>query len=125
MYYLQLTLFFPYWDFFPLSPFSPVSGTFPVLLQLPNGQTMPVAIPASITNSSVHIPTTIPVSILLVKLCFTVSELTLQMRCLIILRPSSKSVSESQIHIVKQLLVMSFCVIYKSITAFIEIVNIS
>lgn len=42
--------------------FSPVSGTFPVLLQLPNGQTMPVAIPASITSSSVHIPTTIPVS---------------------------------------------------------------
>lgn len=39
---------------------SPVSGTFPVLLQLPNGQTMPVAIPASITSSSVHIPTTIP-----------------------------------------------------------------
>ncbi|KAM9851407.1 cyclic AMP-dependent transcription factor ATF-2 [Aulostomus maculatus] len=38
----------------------PVSGTFPVLLQLPNGQTMPVAIPASITSSSVHIPTTIP-----------------------------------------------------------------
>ncbi|XP_044073125.1 cyclic AMP-dependent transcription factor ATF-2 isoform X4 [Siniperca chuatsi] len=41
---------------------SPVSGTFPVLLQLPNGQTMPVAIPASITSSSVHIPTTIPLS---------------------------------------------------------------
>ncbi|XP_022597071.1 cyclic AMP-dependent transcription factor ATF-2 [Seriola dumerili] len=41
-------------------PIVPVSGTFPVLLQLPNGQTMPVAIPASITNSSVHIPTTIP-----------------------------------------------------------------
>lgn len=39
---------------------SPVTGTFPVLLQLPNGQTMPVAIPASITSSSVHIPTTIP-----------------------------------------------------------------
>ncbi|CAN9497745.1 unnamed protein product [Ophioblennius macclurei] len=39
---------------------SPVSGTFPVLLQLPNGQTMPVAIPASITSSSVHIPATIP-----------------------------------------------------------------
>ncbi|KAG7466852.1 hypothetical protein MATL_G00146830 [Megalops atlanticus] len=38
----------------------PVSGTFPVLLQLPNGQTMPVAIPASIANPSVHIPTTIP-----------------------------------------------------------------
>lgn len=40
-----------------------MSGTFPVLLQLPNGQTMPVAIPASITSSSVHIPTTIPVSV--------------------------------------------------------------
>lgn len=43
-------------------PIVPVAGTFPVLLQLPNGQTMPVAIPASITSSSVHIPTTIPVS---------------------------------------------------------------
>lgn len=52
-----------------LSSFSPVSGTFPVLLQLPNGQTMPVAIPASITNSSVHIPTTIPVSVPLVQFC--------------------------------------------------------
>uniref|UniRef100_A0A3P9JG31 Activating transcription factor 2 n=1 Tax=Oryzias latipes TaxID=8090 RepID=A0A3P9JG31_ORYLA len=41
-------------------PIVPMSGTFPVLLQLPNGQTMPVAIPASITSSSVHIPTTIP-----------------------------------------------------------------
>ncbi|XP_054471362.1 cyclic AMP-dependent transcription factor ATF-2 isoform X2 [Anoplopoma fimbria] len=41
-------------------PIVPVSGTFPVLLQLSNGQTMPVAIPASITSSSVHIPTTIP-----------------------------------------------------------------
>ncbi|XP_078142200.1 cyclic AMP-dependent transcription factor ATF-2 isoform X2 [Centroberyx gerrardi] len=41
-------------------PIVPVSGTFPVLLQLPNGQTMPVAIPASITSSTVHIPTTIP-----------------------------------------------------------------
>ncbi|XP_054887845.1 cyclic AMP-dependent transcription factor ATF-2 [Poeciliopsis prolifica] len=41
-------------------PIVPVTGTFPVLLQLPNGQTMPVAIPASITSSSVHIPTTIP-----------------------------------------------------------------
>lgn len=39
---------------------SPVSGTFPVLLQLPNGQTMPVAIPATIASSSVHIPTAIP-----------------------------------------------------------------
>uniref|UniRef100_A0A3Q2XSQ4 Cyclic AMP-dependent transcription factor ATF-2 n=1 Tax=Hippocampus comes TaxID=109280 RepID=A0A3Q2XSQ4_HIPCM len=43
-------------------PIVPVSGTFPVLLQLPNGQTMPVAIPAAITSSSVHIPTAIPVS---------------------------------------------------------------
>ncbi|XP_048835875.1 LOW QUALITY PROTEIN: cyclic AMP-dependent transcription factor ATF-2 [Brienomyrus brachyistius] len=41
-------------------PVVPVSGTFPVLLQLPNGQTMPVAIPASIANPSVHIPTAIP-----------------------------------------------------------------
>uniref|UniRef100_A0A1A8NHH5 Activating transcription factor 2 n=1 Tax=Nothobranchius pienaari TaxID=704102 RepID=A0A1A8NHH5_9TELE len=41
-------------------PIVPISGTFPVLLQLPNGQTMPVAIPASITSSSVHIPATIP-----------------------------------------------------------------
>ncbi|XP_064166348.1 cyclic AMP-dependent transcription factor ATF-2-like isoform X2 [Anguilla rostrata] len=41
-------------------PIVPVSGTFPVLLQLPNGQTMPVAIPASIANPSVHIPTTMP-----------------------------------------------------------------
>lgn len=52
-----------------LSSFSPVSGTFPVLLQLPNGQTMPVAIPASITSSSVHIPTTIPVSALPKTFC--------------------------------------------------------
>uniref|UniRef100_A0A8C9TZR6 Cyclic AMP-dependent transcription factor ATF-2 n=1 Tax=Scleropages formosus TaxID=113540 RepID=A0A8C9TZR6_SCLFO len=37
-------------------PVVPVSGTFPVLLQLPNGQTMPVAIPASITNPSVEDP---------------------------------------------------------------------
>lgn len=43
------------------SVFSPVSGTFPVILQLPNGQTMPVAIPATIASSSVHIPTAIPV----------------------------------------------------------------
>ncbi|XP_063069456.1 cyclic AMP-dependent transcription factor ATF-2 [Engraulis encrasicolus] len=42
-------------------PIVPVSGTFPVLLQLPNGQTMPVAIPASIANPSVHIPTAIPI----------------------------------------------------------------
>ncbi|XP_031415191.1 cyclic AMP-dependent transcription factor ATF-2 isoform X2 [Clupea harengus] len=41
-------------------PIVPVSATFPVLLQLPNGQTMPVAIPASIANPSVHIPTAIP-----------------------------------------------------------------
>ncbi|XP_056283015.1 cyclic AMP-dependent transcription factor ATF-2 isoform X2 [Pseudoliparis swirei] len=41
-------------------PIVPVPGTFPVLLQLPNGQTMPVAIPASITSSGLHIPTTIP-----------------------------------------------------------------
>uniref|UniRef100_A0A4W5P3R0 Cyclic AMP-dependent transcription factor ATF-2 n=1 Tax=Hucho hucho TaxID=62062 RepID=A0A4W5P3R0_9TELE len=40
-------------------PIVPVSGTFPVLFQLPNGQTMPVAIPATIA-SSVHIPTAIP-----------------------------------------------------------------
>lgn len=52
-----------------LSSFSPVSGTFPLLLQLPNGQTMPVAIPASITSSSVHIPTTIPVSLAPVFYC--------------------------------------------------------
>uniref|UniRef100_A0AAY5KMH1 Cyclic AMP-dependent transcription factor ATF-2 n=1 Tax=Esox lucius TaxID=8010 RepID=A0AAY5KMH1_ESOLU len=32
-------------------PIVPVSGTFPVLLQLPNGQTMPVAIPATIASS--------------------------------------------------------------------------
>ncbi|KAM9487425.1 cyclic AMP-dependent transcription factor ATF-2 isoform 2-T5 [Clarias gariepinus] len=41
-------------------PIVPVSGTFPVILQLPNGQTMPVAIPATIASSSVHIPTAIP-----------------------------------------------------------------
>uniref|UniRef100_A0A4W5QUB9 Cyclic AMP-dependent transcription factor ATF-2 n=1 Tax=Hucho hucho TaxID=62062 RepID=A0A4W5QUB9_9TELE len=40
-------------------PIVPVSGTFPVLFQLPNGQTMPVAIPVTIA-SSVHIPTAIP-----------------------------------------------------------------
>ncbi|XP_064875602.1 cyclic AMP-dependent transcription factor ATF-2-like isoform X2 [Oncorhynchus nerka] len=38
---------------------SPVSGTFPILFLLPNGQTMPVAIPATIA-SRVHIPTAIP-----------------------------------------------------------------
>ncbi|XP_036401159.1 cyclic AMP-dependent transcription factor ATF-2 [Megalops cyprinoides] len=41
-------------------PLVPVSGAFPVLLQLPNGQTMPVAIPASVANPSVHIPTALP-----------------------------------------------------------------
>ncbi|XP_053483030.1 cyclic AMP-dependent transcription factor ATF-2 [Ictalurus furcatus] len=41
-------------------PIVPVSGTFPVILQLPNGQTMPVAIPATIASSSVHIPAAIP-----------------------------------------------------------------
>ncbi|GAA6108097.1 cyclic AMP-dependent transcription factor ATF-2 isoform X2 [Tachysurus ichikawai] len=41
-------------------PIVPVSGTFPVILQLPNGQTMPVAIPATIASSNVHIPTAIP-----------------------------------------------------------------
>ncbi|XP_057191481.1 cyclic AMP-dependent transcription factor ATF-2 [Triplophysa rosa] len=41
-------------------PIVPVSGTIPVLLQLPNGQTMPVAIAATIASSSVHIPTAIP-----------------------------------------------------------------
>uniref|UniRef100_A0A8C7RI24 Activating transcription factor 2 n=1 Tax=Oncorhynchus mykiss TaxID=8022 RepID=A0A8C7RI24_ONCMY len=43
-------------------PIVPVSGTFPILFQLPNGQTMPVAIPATIA-SRVHIPIAIPVSI--------------------------------------------------------------
>lgn len=42
----------------------PVPGPFPLLLHLPNGQTMPVAIPASITNSNVHVPTAVPVSLL-------------------------------------------------------------
>ncbi|XP_033871243.1 cyclic AMP-dependent transcription factor ATF-2-like [Acipenser ruthenus] len=41
-------------------PIVPISGSFPVLLQLPNGQTMPVAIPATIANTSVHMSTTIP-----------------------------------------------------------------
>ncbi|XP_041724886.2 cyclic AMP-dependent transcription factor ATF-2-like [Coregonus clupeaformis] len=40
-------------------PIVPVSGTFPVILQLPNGQTMPIAIPATIA-SSVPRPTAIP-----------------------------------------------------------------
>ncbi|XP_067891557.1 cyclic AMP-dependent transcription factor ATF-2 isoform X3 [Heterodontus francisci] len=39
----------------------PVSGSVPLLLQLPNGQTMPVTIPASITNPSVRIHTTVPI----------------------------------------------------------------
>lgn len=43
--------------------FSPVPGPFPLLLHLPNGQTMPVAIPASITSSNVHVPTAVPVSL--------------------------------------------------------------
>ncbi|KAM3854120.1 cyclic AMP-dependent transcription factor ATF-2 isoform 2-T8 [Vipera latastei] len=41
-------------------PIVPVPGPFPLLLHLPNGQTMPVAIPASITNSNVHVPTAVP-----------------------------------------------------------------
>ncbi|XP_013921655.1 PREDICTED: cyclic AMP-dependent transcription factor ATF-2 isoform X2 [Thamnophis sirtalis] len=45
-------------------PIVPVPGPFPLLLHLPNGQTMPVAIPASITNSNVHVPTAVPVSLL-------------------------------------------------------------
>ncbi|XP_041057436.1 cyclic AMP-dependent transcription factor ATF-2 isoform X3 [Carcharodon carcharias] len=39
----------------------PVSGSVPLLLQLPNGQTMPVTIPASITTPSVRIHTTVPI----------------------------------------------------------------
>ncbi|XP_075685613.1 cyclic AMP-dependent transcription factor ATF-2 isoform X2 [Rhinoderma darwinii] len=42
-------------------PIAPVPAPFPLLLHLPNGQTMPVAIPASITNSNVHIPASVPV----------------------------------------------------------------
>ncbi|KAM4626538.1 cyclic AMP-dependent transcription factor ATF-2 [Discoglossus pictus] len=38
----------------------PVPAPYPLLLHLPNGQTMPVAIPASITNSNVHIPASVP-----------------------------------------------------------------
>nr|KAF6493645.1 activating transcription factor 2 [Rousettus aegyptiacus] len=38
----------------------PVPGPFPLLLHLPNGQTMPVAIPASITSSNVHVPAAVP-----------------------------------------------------------------
>ncbi|XP_057219671.1 cyclic AMP-dependent transcription factor ATF-2 isoform X1 [Malurus melanocephalus] len=41
-------------------PIVPVPGPFPLLLHLPNGQTMPVAIPASITNSNVHVPAAVP-----------------------------------------------------------------
>ncbi|XP_044282894.1 cyclic AMP-dependent transcription factor ATF-2 isoform X2 [Varanus komodoensis] len=41
-------------------PIVPVPGPFPLLLHLPNGQTMPVAIPATITNSNVHVPTAVP-----------------------------------------------------------------
>ncbi|XP_062972410.1 cyclic AMP-dependent transcription factor ATF-2 isoform X2 [Elgaria multicarinata webbii] len=41
-------------------PIVPVPGPFPLLLHLPNGQTMPVAIPAAITNSNVHVPTAVP-----------------------------------------------------------------
>ncbi|KAG7282225.1 hypothetical protein CRUP_038393, partial [Coryphaenoides rupestris] len=43
-------------------PVVPVPGTFPMLLQLPNGQTMPVALPAAITSSAIHIPATTPVT---------------------------------------------------------------
>ncbi|XP_069589284.1 cyclic AMP-dependent transcription factor ATF-2 isoform X1 [Ranitomeya imitator] len=42
-------------------PIVPVPAPFPLLLHLPNGQTMPVAIPASITNSNVHIPAPVPI----------------------------------------------------------------
>ncbi|KAM4698013.1 cyclic AMP-dependent transcription factor ATF-2 [Rhinophrynus dorsalis] len=42
-------------------PIVPVPAPFPLLLHLPNGQTMPVAIPASITNSNVHIPASVPI----------------------------------------------------------------
>nr|XP_006011525.1 PREDICTED: cyclic AMP-dependent transcription factor ATF-2 [Latimeria chalumnae] len=38
----------------------PVQGSFPLLLQLPNGQTMPVTIPASLANPNIHIPASIP-----------------------------------------------------------------
>ncbi|CAL8267954.1 unnamed protein product [Lota lota] len=41
-------------------PVVPASGPFPVLLQLHNGQTTPMAIPASVTSSTLHIPTTGP-----------------------------------------------------------------
>ncbi|XP_007888219.1 cyclic AMP-dependent transcription factor ATF-2 isoform X1 [Callorhinchus milii] len=39
----------------------PVTGSVPLLLQLPNGQTMPVTIPASLSNPSVRILTTVPI----------------------------------------------------------------
>ncbi|XP_069472243.1 cyclic AMP-dependent transcription factor ATF-2 [Ambystoma mexicanum] len=42
-------------------PVRSVRGAFPVLLHLPNGQTMPVAIPASITNANVHVPASVPI----------------------------------------------------------------
>ncbi|XP_064419742.1 cyclic AMP-dependent transcription factor ATF-2 isoform X1 [Latimeria chalumnae] len=41
-------------------PIVPVQGSFPLLLQLPNGQTMPVTIPASLANPNIHIPASIP-----------------------------------------------------------------
>ncbi|XP_029461698.1 cyclic AMP-dependent transcription factor ATF-2 isoform X2 [Rhinatrema bivittatum] len=41
-------------------PIVPVPGPFPLLLHLPNGQTMPVALPASITNPNVHVPASVP-----------------------------------------------------------------
>ncbi|KAM8856257.1 cyclic AMP-dependent transcription factor ATF-2 isoform 2-T3 [Spinachia spinachia] len=41
-------------------PIVPGTGSFPVLLQLPNGHTLPVALSAPITSSSVHVPTAIP-----------------------------------------------------------------
>ncbi|XP_029112457.1 cyclic AMP-dependent transcription factor ATF-2-like isoform X4 [Scleropages formosus] len=40
----------------------PVSSSFPLLLQLPNGQTMPVALSTSIANPAVHIPTALPLA---------------------------------------------------------------
>lgn len=49
--------------YFSCSFLRPVPGPFPLLLHLPNGQTMPVAIPASITNSNVHVPAAVPVSL--------------------------------------------------------------
>lgn len=68
------TLFnFPYFVFL-----SPVPGPFPLLLHLPNGQTMPVAIPASITSSNVHVPAAVPVSLrfrlFIAKLIFVIRK---------------------------------------------------